>query len=248
MLLFDCNAVFGRLMNPPMAQAVTAAELRAEMDRCGTTRALVRHALMDDMGPALGNQRVIEEIDGVDGLEATWMILPPQTNELGTVEQFLADMKRDGVRALWAFPGPHRYVLNATTLGPLLEETVARDIPLFIRAGDPDWEGMDRLLADFPKLTLIAAGLGCWGQDRFFRPLVERYANFHVDISGIQLDRGLEKFCDKYGPDRLLFGTNYPFYCMGGPVLSLLHADIGDAAREAIASGNLLRLLEAGRL
>jgi len=41
----------------------------------------------------------------------------------------------------------------------------------------------------------------------------------------------------------LLFGTNFPFTNMGGPMLTLAQADVSDSEKEAIAGGNLRRLL-----
>ena len=102
---------------------------------------------------------------------------------------------------------------------------------------------MYSLLADFPQLTLVAAGHGPWGRDRYFRPLLERYPNFYVDTANYELDWGLADLCSKYGYERILFGTNTPHRTMGGPLLTLLHAPISDAAKRAIAAGNLERLL-----
>jgi predicted TIM-barrel fold metal-dependent hydrolase len=84
--------------------------------------------------------------------------------------------------------------------------------------------------------------------DRYFRPLIERYPNFHIDISRYELDMGIADLWRKYGPDRLLFATNYPATVMGAPMLTLLHSDIPPEAKQAIASGNLKRMLAGARV
>jgi len=48
----------------------------------------------------------------------------------------------------------------------------------------------------------------------------------------------------EYGPERMLFGSGFPDIPFFGGVLTLMHADIPDGAKEAIAGGNLRRLLE----
>ncbi|RLI02005.1 hypothetical protein DRO38_04435, partial [Candidatus Bathyarchaeota archaeon] len=57
------------------------------------------------------------------------------------------------------------------------------------------------------------------------------------------LDGGIRDFCDKYGAERLLFGTGFPKWNPGGPILMLAQADITRKEREMIASGNLQRIL-----
>lgn len=45
------------------------------------------------------------------------------------------------------------------------------------------WASADDLLAELPELTVILTDFGCWGADRYFRPLVERYPNVYVEIA-----------------------------------------------------------------
>ena len=91
---------------------------------------------------------------------------------------------------------------------------------------------------------MIANQLSNHGQDRYFRPLIERYPRFYVDTTRYECDGGIAAFCRKYGPERMLFGSGFPDIPFFGGVLTLMHADIPDGAKEAIAGGNLRRLLE----
>lgn len=240
MHFFDVNASFGVATVPALKNVETPAELLEEMDFCGVSEALVFHHAMRDDTPSRGNRIVVEAVAGQPRLHPTWAILPPQTEELGTVEDLLAGMRAHGVCALRAFPAQHRYLLNGTTFGALFEEMIARRIPLIL----PDeWAMIEGLLREFPKLTVIANQLTNHGQDRYFRPILERYPNFYVDTTRYECDGGIAAFCRRYGPDRLLFGSGFPEVQFFGGVLALAHADIPDAHKEAIAGGNLRRLL-----
>ena len=84
---------------------------------------------------------------------------------------------------------------------------------------------------------------GCWGQDRLFRPLLERYPNVHIDTSQYLLDGGIESLVADYGAGRLLFGSSFPESYLGGMMLTLRHARISEEAKAAIAAGNLERIL-----
>lgn len=253
MEMFDCNCWYGVPKQPPTAPAETVEVLVEEMARAGISRALVRNSAIFEQSPFVGNRLTVEDCAGHEGLEPAWGMLPPHTGELGDVDEFLAAMRRDGVRALWAYPDKHRYLLSATTMGGLLEEMVARGIPLFLRRNEmpgrfETYELAERVLLDFPKLRLIVVAHGSWGEDRLFRPLMQRFPNFAVDTSRYELDGGIEAVCNTYGPTRLLFGTNFPEAPMGGPMLTLLQANVPDEDRELIAGGNLRNILEEVRL
>jgi hypothetical protein len=256
MKIFDCNVCLGLPFAPsvpPEAYTEKAEDLLDRMAFFGITRALVRHISMEEESPLVGNQLVIEEIASFDALEPSWAILPPQTGELGTPDEFVAGMKASGVRALWAFPSKHAYLLNGTTFGELFEIMIRRRIPLFVSAkersdGLEGFAMIEALLRDFPKLVVVATDHGCWGEDRLFRPLVERYEHFYIDTSRYELAGGIRDFCDRYGPDRMLFGTGFPEIPMGGAFLTLLHAEISDQAKAALFGGNLQHLLREVRL
>jgi predicted TIM-barrel fold metal-dependent hydrolase len=244
----DCNCAYGIAMKPPLAPALTPTEVLAEMDLCHVARALVRNLAISEQTPEVGNLLTSQDLAGHERLTPTWAILPPQTGELGTVDEFLAAMDKAGVRSLWAFPSDHRYLLNTTTFGGLFEEMVKREIPLFLpraqgSGGLDCYATADAVLRDFPNLYLIVAGQGPWGEDRYFRPLMERFPNFGVDTSRYELDGGIAEIVKKYGPHRLYFGTSFPNTPMGGAMLTLLHAAISEEERGWVAGGNLRRLV-----
>ncbi len=239
MEFFDCHASYGPTYTRTLLELPDPQALIAQMERVGIGKALVYHGAAVRGYPLEANQRLITELAPYPQLVPAWVLLPPQTGEWD-LESFPGEMKASGVRALWAFPGDHRYLLNKVTMGPVLEELVARKIPLFLKK---DWELIYSVLADFPELVLVATGHGPWGRDRYFRPLLEQYPNFYIDTANYELDWGLEALCAKYGHERILFGTATPDRTMGGPLLTLLHAPISCEAKEAIASGNLERIL-----
>jgi hypothetical protein len=253
MFFFDCNVSFGVMPIPPLSQATTAAALLKEMDHCGVDEALVTCAAQRFFSPLVGNPMLIEQVSNHARLHPIWALLPSQTGEIPKPGQLVEQMRENGVRALCAWPAEHKYLLNATTFGPLFEETIVRRIPLFFDLAEggsteKGWSRVSKLLREFPHLTLVAINQSVWGQDHFFRPLIERYPNLFIETSHYELAHGLRDFYRRYGADRWLFGTAYPKRYMGGAVLQLLHADIPAPAVEAVAGGNLRRLLREVQL
>jgi len=250
---FDCNESFGRSIIRPIKFAETAKDLLKEMDFYGIDEALVFHSRQRDDSPVVGNEILLNEIEGFERLHGMFAILPPQTEELGSLETILERMRAKNIRAFRAFPSEHKYLMTKTALGSLYELMVERNIPLFISVtescgGISGWYLIERILSDAPDLTLVVTEHGSWGHDRFFRPLIEKYENLYLDISRYELDGGISDFCANYGAERLLFGTSFPQWNPGGPILMLAQADITSKEREMIASGNLLRILGRVRL
>ena len=245
----DCNTSIGAHSVGVYQPCLTVDELLREMDWVGVDQALVHHALMGEQSPVVGNAALAEAIVDQPRLVGSWAILPPQTGELPQGRAFFSAMEAAGARALWALPRRHRYVLDRVTFGTLLDQVSERCIPLFLprNAGGDNpgdtWELVYRLLSQYPQLTLVVTAVGPWGEDRYFRPLIETFPRFFLDTSRYELDCGLREFVAKYGPERLLYGSNFPHTGMGGSRLMLAHAGLTEEARQAIAGGNARRLL-----
>jgi uncharacterized protein len=121
---------------------------------------------------------------------------------------------------------------------------VAHRIPLLLSAArGANWDILYALLAEFPGLVCVVCDHGCWGEDRRFRPLIERYPHVYVDTSQYLLDGGIEAFVQDYGPERMLYGSGFPVSHFGGMMLAIRHAKITEDAKAAIAGKNLERLL-----
>ena len=245
MRFFDCNCFIGLPSNAIPRPAASADELLARMDRAGIERALVWHVAQKDYGVPTGNRLLAQAIAGHrDRLTGCWAIMPNQMGELPEPEEFCANMAEAGVRALAAFPRPHNYVLRRESCGPILEAMVARRIPLILPVTSAvGWDAAYALLAEFPDLVCILGSVNTWGTVRFVFPLLEKYAHVYLDISEYILDGGIEAVAERCGARRMLFGTAFPSRPHGGMMLALKHAEISARDRQAVAAGNLERLL-----
>ncbi len=241
---FDCNIYFGLPTRRPLMPVECAEDLVVEMDRCGLAKALVWHIAQHDASPQVGNQMLAEAIQPYTHLVGCWSILPNQAHEFPNADQFLQEMKANRIRAIRTFPDSHRFLLNAVSMGDWMEAFVAHRVPLLLslRFG-VDWRNIYDLLASYPELVCVICDHGCWGEDRLFRPLLERYPHVYVDTAQYLLDGGIEALVADYGPNRLLFGSGFPDLYIGGMMMALKHARISDDAKRAIAGGNLEQIL-----
>jgi predicted TIM-barrel fold metal-dependent hydrolase len=250
---FDSNVYLGRPMNRLPGQfgptPASVEDLLQEMDRSGVARALVWHVAQRDSYALTGNDLLDRAVAGRERLAPCWTLLPPQTGELGDLDAFFARARRAGVRAFRAFPDMQRFLLRRDVMGDVLDRMMAARAPLILRVpGSASWETVYDLLADAPELTVILTNMGVWGTDRYFRPLIENYANVYIETSQYIADGGIEAFVESYGAQRMLFGSNFPECYMGAMMPAIAHAEISDEDKRAVAGGNLSRLLAEVRL
>ena len=152
MEFFDCHASYGPTYTRTLLELPDPQALIAQMERVGIGKALVYHGAAVRGYPLEAKQRLITELAPYPQLVPAWVLLPPQTGEWD-LESFPGEMKASGVRALWAFPGDHRYLLNKVTMGPVLEELVARKIPLFLKK---DWCWLPQATAPGVETAIFA--------------------------------------------------------------------------------------------
>lgn len=245
MRFFDCCCFIGRPVAGMTRPLASADELVGWMDRVGIDRALVWHVAQRDYAVPPGNALLAEQIaPHRDRLTGCWAIMPNQSEELPPPDEFCAQMAAAGVGALRAWPQLHRFRLRRDTCGPTLDAAVERRIPLVLPiVSDVGWDRAYDLLAEYPDLVCILSNVNTWGSERQFPPLLERYEHVYLDIAEYILDGGIEDFVARYGPERMLFGTGFPQRGQGGMMLAVRHAEISEAAKAAIAAGNMERLL-----
>ena len=248
---FDFNAALGSSQAGTWHPAVDRAGLLSAMDETGIKESLAWHIGQQEWSAADGNQLLADMVNGEPRLRGCWTILPPVTKELPGPAAFFAAMRERRIGALRAFPGDHRWVLCRESLGPLLDGIVERRIPLLLslRRGGVTWPMVYEFLREAPLLVCVLCDLGDWGCDRYFRPLLDRYPGVHVETSVLALhDAVIETVVPAHGADRLVFGTGFPDRSPAAAMLPLVHADIPDEAKRAIASGNARRLLSETKL
>ena len=246
----DCNAFIGRPTVRSHWQPAAAADLVREMDRAGIARSLVWHIAQHDASPLLGNDLLCEAIaPHRDRFIPCWSILPAQAGELGDLDAWFERAGAAGVKAFRAWPARGRYLLRRETVGNIIAMMTERRIPLiYTLSSEADWRDIYDLLRDFPDLRVILNYTSCWSGDRYFRPIVEACSHVCVEISAYFPPGGIESFVKTYGPWHLLFGTGFPTAYHGAMMLMVAHADIPFEAKQAIASGNIERLLKEVKL
>ena len=261
MKFIDCSACIGESSinrkivnheNYPVFEKVkqpkNAKELLAEMDFNGIDEAIVYNTAMLDVAPNYGNNVLLSNKENYTGrLHATLTVLPTKYERDFQLEKLINTMKTYKVVGLRAFPKDCRFMLDKITCGDLLDYMISSNLPLYLSPQD-GWEMIFNVLKEFPKLTVIITNYGLWGSDRYVYPLVDNYENVYIDTSDFQEIIGIQAFVERFGSEKMLFGTNYPMCNMGGPIATLMGAKISIDDKENIAHRNIERLINSIKL
>lgn len=241
---FDCNCTAGRTGYPLLFDISDAAGLQREMATAGIEEALVYHAVARDAHPPLGNSLLMEEIKGCRELHPVWVLLPHHTGEMPPPDQLLGEMKAHGVQAVRMYPGRdhHSFSLAEWCAGELLSALDTARIPLILDTEIVGWEEVFSLLKSYPRLPLIMANCS-YRHNRFLYPLFEKFQNLYVETSRFMGGGAIEDVVRHFGARPLLFGTNMPYYTGTAAVALVTYADLAAQDQEAIAGGNLRRLI-----
>lgn len=249
LMFFDANCRLGATPDgaPGLPDLKT---LFSEMDYYGVDKALIRHTSISK-GALTSNGKIAEFLaaDQQKRLVGTWCILPSQCDEIPAPDIFFRQMKASRIGALTLSPFEHRYVPCRLTLGKILDAAAERRIPVLLDAFAGKWPELYAFLKEFPSLTCIylEAG-GKWGSDRNIRPLIENYQHFYFDTAGYWVPEGIRDLAEKYGSERILYGSGLPHYNQGNGMLQLRHSGLGQKEIAGIAGQNLAALLKGAEL
>ncbi len=261
MKFIDCSASIGyatvnkKIINhekypivEKVVQAKDGAELLTFMDKCGIDEAIVYHQQQVDSSVAFGNRLLLSDERNYTGrLKGVLAIAPSITDEGFDVESLFKTLKKYDIFGVRVNPVQNRFMLDRITMGDIFDAITEANVPLYL-SPENGWDIVFNALKEFPKLTAIITNYGLWGSDRFIFPLVNAYKNVYVDSSDFQEIKGIETFVNKFGSERMLFGTNFPSDAMGGPRATLIGADVSVEAKENIAHKNIERLIAERKL
>jgi len=242
----------GRSARLTEGQPETAEDLLAAMDHYGIHEALVVDALAREANPRAGNERIIEGTADHPRLHPAWAGLLPSSRELPPPDELVADMRAEGVGALFLFHGMMELSLDAWAVDGLLAELATARIPLFLcpnhwespGARDiADWSAVARICRDFPELPVVLTEARNMTHQRTAYAALDGCENLRLDLSALWRAGMIEYICEHWGAERLLFSAGLPSRDPGAVLMQLTCAEIDEDEMAAIAGGNLRALL-----
>lgn len=158
-----------------------------------------------------------------------------------------------GFRGVRLYPQHHSYhALWSPFIDRILEDAAARGWPVLLPLrtimnwGMPSLDPavMETLVLRHPRVQWILAGINYLFELQMAVSLMRRLETVHLETSCVMGFEAVRKLVEACGAEHLLFGSASPVQHGAANLEKVLRANIGDAAREAILSGNAARLLQ----
>jgi len=241
----DCDVMLGRPRVPEPEVRGELDDLTAEMARLDVRQAWVRHRACEEVAPEMGNDLLLESLDGRDGFVPVAMVKPEgQEGSFDPARDVPALIAR-GMRAAWAKPAMTGVPLQPWCYGKMLAALEAHRMPLVLRYSDVPPADLYAVTTAFPALPIVLAGVMRAGRHRVLYPLLEAGEGIHLCCSPpFTAHGGLEDLVRQFGSRRILFGTGFPTCEGGASVAQVMYADLGDEDKRNIAYRNAERLVE----
>jgi len=197
--------VTGRVYDGEQPRGV--ADLLAAMDRAGIDVSLVMSLSPQDSSSALAAGHV-----GRERLKSFLVpVLGPETE--AQVAEAASAQQIAGLGEFYVRCGSTQ--LPEIYLMPALAAAYTHGLPVMLHTGDFSYTApalMERMIRQNPDVTFI---LGHMGSLSFVLDAIEiasRHQNVYLETSGMPSSAMLQRAATECGPQRLLFGSDYPFW------------------------------------
>ena len=237
---FDGNCRLGRPAIPEGRIFLTADELLAELEYFGIAEAVVTHQAALDGAVPLGNELVMKELEGHPNLHPCWALLPSYTDEMPPEPELVKQMLDQGVKMARLSPDKNWIEFKDWALGELFAALEGQPIPLMVDVDEICWDDIYQACTQHPGMNLIVTGHS--GRPRNAFGVLAVCPNVYLDLTGFYHGQLMEQTCQKFGAERLIFGSLMPQRTPGCLINMLMRAEISEEDKQLIAGGNLRRL------
>lgn len=242
--LIACDPVVGLPRKPYPWLRPDVADLLGELARLQIAAAIVRHRQCLENAPHWGNAVLARETTGHASLIPAVCLTPDGAPDAHDFDATFRDALARGLRVGWISPKEHMFSPRPWCCGRLYAACAAARLPLLLDYRQLTLDEVDEIMTAHPDLRLVLVQAPRLGRHRALYALLERHPSLHLCLSSAySVHEGLNELVRQFGHTRFVWGSNYPEAEGGASVTLLTYADIPDAARAAIAHGNIERLL-----
>lgn len=239
---FDCNCMVGKRTAPRPENNLSLEQILEQLEYAGIEEALVVHSYSKEYDPLIGNEMISEICVQQRNLHPCYVVLPHHAGEMRTGDELIKYVEDGGAEAVRMYPVDHNYGLGEAWCGKLLGALAEARVPVFLDFEQTSWSEIDATLGVHQDLNLVVVR-PTYRVNRWMFPLLEKYKRLRFEISFYDVHFGIETVTERFGSERMLFGTALPEYDAGAMVGLVQYAKISVRDKENIASRNLESLL-----
>jgi len=222
-------------------------QMLGTMDECGVKMLLFshHHALMS---PDFGNGPSIEAVRRFPERLRAYCVINPNYPDQAAEDVETFDQYQDVYVGFKFLSDYHQVAISDNRYRPALEFADRRKLLVLMHTwGESPFDGAAqvRILAERYTNATFLLGHSCHGDWDAAVALAQEFPNIFLELTAIFDDRGvLEKFAAEVGSDRMLFGTDLPWFDPHQAVGALFSAHLTDDDIHNICHRNAEKLLK----
>lgn len=221
--------------------------LTAEDRLAGVTRCVVSNSATSAKQVFNANTFLAEAVRGHAGYLAFGTIYPGMDG----YEEELDRMLELGLRGIKIHPDFQKLAIDDESAIDTYKAIARRGLPVLFHMGDNRYdfsspERLTNLLRRVPDLQVVAAHFGGWNiwPQSLAHPQPESVLYDTSSTLGMT-DRDIVlRLIDKIGPDRLIFGTDFPMWSPKEELARFLALDLDESSRQKILYKNFMKVLK----
>lgn len=227
----------------------TVATLLKEGKRAGISHFLVHSVATSPKQVSRINQFISDTVKNSNGKMTGFGAMHPESEDLKIDFDELISLGLKGVKL---HPDIQGYKIDDYRMLKIYELCEKNNLILLLHCGDNRYDfsnpnRMKPILDTFTDLTVIGAHFGGYSVWEEATEELCSYKNLYVDTSSslFALKKGdAENLIEKYGEDRVLFGTDYPMWNPKEEVEKFLKLDLSEDVKRKILWDNAEKLLK----
>jgi len=219
-----------------------AEKLVAQFDETGVDCGVI--AILDTYDMVGANDRALEICKAHPGRLHGYIYLNP--NHLETaIEEFERRCKDPHFKGVKLHPANDVYFPFLEGFNPLYERIAETGMPVLWHSGTPPNSHPLQIACvarRFPNMPCILGHFALSDLSWECFPAAELADNIYVDTTANPLVIVMNDWVKRFGAERMLWGSDFPFYSVAYEAQKLDHLGHSDAERALIADGNARRL------
>lgn len=217
-------------------------DLVAGWDAAGVACGLISE--LDNVDPAAGNDRTAERCDRYPGRVFGSIYLNPNDVDgaLTELNRRAGDERFRGVKLHPAMDAFYPFLERYDPIYGRIEEL---GLPILWHSGTSPYSSPLQIAVPASRFRGVPFILGHFAlSDLSWEcfPAADLSPNVYVDTSGNPIVPLMREWVDKFGPERMLWGSDFPFYDVGYELRKIDEITSDPGALELIRGGNAMRI------
>lgn len=242
---YDCNCTFGKLSKVHEYTPTDKETVIRLLKKINVKRAIVSHTSQQYLTPKEGNEILVSEIKNDEIFVPSVTVMTNSSGEFISLKELDRFIDKNGVKLAQMFPKTHNFSPAEWQMGETYSYLEEKGIPLMLSINEVSADQIYEILSNHKKLNIICKDTS-FSHDRNIMRLMELFENLYLESGTYSTCGGISYVTEKFGADRLIFGSGLQFAEPGAACAKVLCADISDEDKIKIAHKNIEKLIKEG--